>query len=66
VDETEKVVLTNVEYLEKLAKLIQKSSKRAVANYLGWQVTKSVMTYLNDDALKIKQNYDKALSGIQV
>ena len=66
VDHNEKVVLTNVDYFEKLANLIQKTKRRTIANHLAWQATKSVMTYLNKDALNIKVAYDKALAGIKV
>ena len=66
IDENEKVVLTNVEYFEKVSNLLQKTKPRVLANHLAWQASKSVLTYLNEAALKTKQSYDKALSGIQV
>ena len=64
IDENERVIVANVAYFEKLSGLIAKTSTRTLANYLGWQATKTVLSTLNKDALKIKQTFDKALSGI--
>ncbi len=66
IDEKEKVILTNLEYFEKVSNLLNQTKPRVLANYLAWQASKSVMSYMNEDALKVKQAYDKALSGIQV
>ena len=66
VDANEKVILTKVAYFEKLSNLLKDTKKRVLANYLGWHAAKSVMSYMNDAALKVKQRYDKALSGVQV
>ena len=62
----EKVIVANLTYFEKLSNLLTTTKPRVLANYLVWQAVKNSMKYLNDDALKIKQRYDKAILGIQV
>jgi len=66
IDENEKVILTNFEYFEKLSNLLNQTKPRVLANYLAWHASSSVLSNLNEAALRVKQAYNKALSGIQV
>lgn len=66
IDEDEKINIASPEYLENLGKLITKTDKRTLANYLAWRAIKPFMTLLNEEARKIRQRYRKALLGIQV
>ena len=59
IDENEKVIILNLDYFGKLSKLILKTKPRIVANYVAWQAAKTVLSYLNKDAQKIDQNYEK-------
>ena len=66
VDDNEKIVIASPDYLENLGKLLTKTDKRTLANYLAWRATKPFMTLLNEDARKIRQKYRKAIKGILV
>jgi membrane metallo-endopeptidase-like protein 1 len=59
IDESEKVIILNLDYFDKLSKLLKQTKPRVLANYLGWQAVKTVMSYLNKAAQKIDQEYDK-------
>jgi len=62
VDESEKVVILNLEYFDKLSNLLKQTKPRVLANYLAWQAAKTVMSYLNKAAQEIDQDYDKVQS----
>ena len=64
--ENEKIVIASPDYLENLGKLLIKTDKRTLANYLAWRAAKPFMTLLNEDARKIRQKYRKAIKGILV
>lgn len=61
----EKVIVTNFDYLQKLSNLLQITDQRVLANYLAWSVTKSVVTYLDEQGRDIRFTFDKSISGIQ-
>jgi membrane metallo-endopeptidase-like protein 1 len=61
----EKIILTNLEYFDKLSNLLKNTKTRILANYLAWRTVKSSMSLLNNAAIGIKQAFDKATSGIQ-
>jgi len=64
-DENEKIILTNFDYLKKLSDLLQITDQRVLANYLSWSVAKAVITYLDEEGRDIRFRFDKAISGIQ-
>ena len=66
VDESEKINFASLEYLENLGKLLTKTDKRTLANYLAWRATKPFMSLLSEEARKIRHKYRKAIQGIQV
>ena len=59
ITDQEKVIILNLDYFEKLSQLLLRTKPRVVANYLAWQSAKTVLSYLNKDAQKIDQNYEK-------
>ena len=63
--ESERIIVTNFEYHEKLSDLLKRSEKRVVANYLAWCAAKSLMTYLNKEARDIKHKFEKGITGIE-
>ena len=64
IDDKEKIILTNLEYFDKLSTLLKNTKPRTLANYLAWQAVKSSMSTLNQAAQAIKLAYDKAISGV--
>jgi membrane metallo-endopeptidase-like protein 1 len=41
IDDNEKIIVNSFEYIEDLAKLINKTEPRVIANYLGWRAAKA-------------------------
>ena len=54
----------NPKYFKKLAKVMQKTDARTVSNYLMWRAAASSMSYLNEEARKIRETFNKATRGI--
>ncbi|XP_020617115.1 endothelin-converting enzyme homolog [Orbicella faveolata] len=52
-----KVVVYSLEYLRRLVKLLSKTPKRTVANYLMWRVVKSKFLQLSSDFIEIFKSY---------
>jgi len=65
IDENEKIILTNLEYFDKLSNLLKNTKPRILANYLVWRTVKSSMSSLNKASLAIKLSYDKAIQGVK-
>lgn len=63
VDENEIVNVKTPAFLKKLKALLEETDKRVVANYLVWRYVKSMVNYMGKDALAIRQDYNKVLSG---
>ena len=66
IEADEKINIINPDYMEKLSKILTKTSNRTLANYLGWRITMPMMKLLNEEARKIRQKYRKEIKGIQV
>lgn len=62
---SDRVIVTSFEYFEDLSELLNKTKPRIIANYLGWQTVRSGMSSLNLEALRIKETYDKAITGLE-
>jgi membrane metallo-endopeptidase-like protein 1 len=62
---SDRVIVTSLEYFKDLSNLINATKHRVIANHLGWQAVRSAMSSLNLEALKIKEAYDKAISGVE-
>lgn len=57
VDSQTKVVVYSLEYLRRLVKLLTKTPKRTIANYLMWRVVKSKYLQLSSDFIEIFKSY---------
>jgi len=65
IDKDEKIIVTNLDYIDKLSKLLKNTKSRILANYWAWRTVQSRMLYLNNAALDIVHTYVKATSGVQ-
>jgi len=65
INQNAKVILTNLNYFQRLSNLLKNTSSRTLANYMAWQAVRFSTKYLNDVAQKIRHEYDRAISGIQ-
>lgn len=63
IDENEFVTVLTPKYIENLEKLINKTPKRILANYLIWRVVQSSGLYLTDNIRQKALNYLKAITG---
>lgn len=59
----ERIILTDINYLEKLSKVMQQSNPRAISNYLGWRAAKPTLEALNSAARLVQHKFDKAFTG---
>ncbi len=64
VQANEKVIIYDVNFYKNLSSLLSSTDQRTLANYLGWRLASSSMTYLNNEARIIRQKYRKALTGL--
>ena len=60
----EVVIVKNPMYLRKLATIMKTADARTVSNYLMWRAVKSKMSDLNRQAGKIREKFNKEVSGI--
>ncbi|KAB7497836.1 Membrane metallo-endopeptidase-like 1 [Armadillidium nasatum] len=66
VDENERIGVSDPNYFRNLKKLLDKTPKRVVANYLLWRVTAAAASYLSEDIRKLQLEYSKKLTGKSV
>ncbi|XP_076028904.1 M13 family metallopeptidase neprilysin 2 isoform X2 [Oratosquilla oratoria] len=59
----EPVVVNVPEYFKNLAKLLMRTPKRTISNYLLWRVTKSTVAFLSEDIRDLQFQYSKKLTG---
>ncbi|CAL4119395.1 unnamed protein product [Meganyctiphanes norvegica] len=62
---SEPIVVYGKEFLTKMSKLINKTQKRTLANYLIWHSVKSSIPFLNQAALDLELEYNKELKGLK-
>ena len=60
------VVNQNPKYFKKLAKVMQKTDARTISNYLMWRAAASSMSYLNEEARKIRETFNKVLENMSI
>ncbi|XP_068217910.1 neprilysin-2 isoform X3 [Palaemon carinicauda] len=63
VQSDEPVVVSSKEMVKNLGKLIARTPKRVIANYMMWRVTAASVGYLNEVARDIQLAYSKKLVG---
>ncbi|XP_069975809.1 neprilysin-2-like isoform X2 [Penaeus vannamei] len=59
----EPVVVGVPDYVKNLGKLLTRTPKRVIANYMLWRVTAASVGYLTDDARDIQLQYSKKIVG---
>ncbi|XP_042232177.1 neprilysin-2-like isoform X3 [Homarus americanus] len=59
----EPVIVNVPSYVKKLGKLLIKTPKRVIANYMLWRVTAASVSFLSEDARDIQLEYSKKLVG---
>ncbi|XP_037040793.1 neprilysin-2 isoform X2 [Bradysia coprophila] len=65
VNENEIIVVSVPQYFEDLGKLLHKTPKRTIANYMMWRVTAFSSFFLTEELRKRQLVYSTALSGKQ-
>jgi len=65
IDDNEKIIITDLEYFNKLSNLLKNTKSRTLANYLAWQTVRSSLSSLNHAAHDIQHTYEKSTSGVQ-
>ena len=60
----EVVIVKNPTYLKKLSAVLTRTTTRTISNYLMWHVVKSKMSYLNHEAGKLLEKFNKEVEGI--
>jgi len=63
VEETERVILDEPGYLVNLTKLLPKTEKRTIANYMFWRAARASLGYFTEAARKIQLEYSKNITG---
>jgi len=63
VKDTERVIVDEPGYLKNLTLLLQKTPKRAIANYMFFRAASSSLGYFTKAARKIQEDYSKELTG---
>lgn len=65
VDENEVVILNDLKFISEVVKLIARTPKRVIANYLMWQVVYDSIDYLPDAFLDRKLVFSRVVSGVK-
>jgi len=63
VEADEPVVLNVPNYVKNVDKLLKKTPKRTIANYLMWRASAASVGYLNEDVRDLQLEYSKKLTG---
>lgn len=65
IDQEEEVVVYAVDYMRDLGKLIQKTPKRILINYVIWHVVMNRMNTLSQKFSDLKREFNKAVQGTE-
>ena len=63
ITESEKVIIKDQKFFQKLNSVLENTNDRTLANYMGWRMVKYSMAYLCSGARAIKHEYNKVLTG---
>merc|ERR1740129_386284 len=63
VDENERVIVDEPGYFQNLTKLLEKTEKRTIANYMMWRVARASLGYFTEEARKIQLEFAKNITG---
>jgi len=64
IEDDEKLIIRDPDYISNLSKLLLSTEKRVISNYLGWRSYKSVVGNLNKAARSLRQEYKRQLQGV--
>lgn len=65
IDENEQVVIYAMPYLTSLGKLLTKTDRKTIQNYLMWRLVLSLASHFIDDFQKHRIEFQKILLGVQ-
>lgn len=65
IDENEVIIVSVPSFFENLGKLLEKTPKRTIANYLMWRITAFSSFFLTEELRKRQLVYSTAVSGKQ-
>jgi membrane metallo-endopeptidase-like protein 1 len=64
INNTEQVVVYSTAYFEQFGILINRTSKRTLANYVTWHIVMNRINNLPQSFINLRRNYNKAVHGI--
>jgi predicted metalloendopeptidase len=64
IQETERVIIVDVDFYKNLSRILQNTDKRTLANYVGWRVAVQSQSSLGSKERAILQKFLKVLSGV--
>ena len=64
IQDTERVIVTDVDFYKNLSAILQSTDKRTLANYVGWRVAADLFNFLGSEERAISQIFTKALDGV--
>lgn len=65
IDENEVIIISVPSYMSELGKLLEKTPKRTIANYMMWRITGFSSFFLTEELRKRQLQYSTVLSGKQ-
>ena len=63
IQETERVIIGDVNFYQNLSSVLGSTETRTLANYIGWRIAQQAMDYLGSEARDILQKFMKAITG---
>ncbi|XP_014221470.1 neprilysin-2-like [Trichogramma pretiosum] len=63
IDETEIISVVNADFLPKLEDLLKTTPQRVIANYLGWQIVRSILPFSPRDFRNSVQEFQAKIDG---
>ncbi|CAM6054298.1 unnamed protein product, partial [Sphagnum tenellum] len=60
----ERVYVEDPGYVEGASELLNRTQRRVIANYLGWRLTQSFMSYMDASARSLQDKFDKSSFGV--
>lgn len=63
INETEKVYIVDPQFISGIVKLIEKTPKRVLANFLSWRVTQLTLMYMPRKLKKVATDFTSIIEG---
>ena len=64
IQETERVIIVDVDFYKNLSRILQNTDKRTLANYVGWRVAVQSQSSLGSKERAILQKFLKVMTGV--